>query len=148
MTDSIIENEIILDSEDLFKIKLLEEIGVNWLMIKSQNQMCPLDFLCVNKNNIKTLHLEHKRRSGNECVFNTLYIGYDKVNKIEEHYKKCIYIWEYDNMFYWVKHRKDFLNKRTGYCRGKKVYHIEKEICNLGFDSLVSYINSLSNDRF
>ena len=146
--DCKIENEIILDSEDLFKIKLLEEIGDNWLMIKSQNIMCPLDFLCVNKNNIKTLHLEHKRRTGKECVFKTLYIGFDKVNKIQEHYKKCIYIWEYDNQLYWVKHKKEFVNNRTGYSRGKKIYHIDKDICNLGFESLVKYIGSLSNERF
>ena len=70
MSNDLIENEIILDSEELFKIKLLEKVGSEWLMLKSQYQMCCIDFIMVNKQNLKSIHLEHKRRSGSKCNFN------------------------------------------------------------------------------
>ena len=141
-------NNIILDTEHLFKIKLLNEVGENWLMIKSQHNCCVVDFVMVNKMNVKTIHLEHKKRSGYKCNYDTLFMGFDKINKVDKYYKKCIYVWEYDNELYWIKHKKSLLKCNTGFIMGGKVYHINKSECKVGFDTLLTYINNLSNDRY
>ena len=51
--------ELILPSEEIFKRKLLDVLGDEYLIIKSQYKYCSIDFCIVNKFNLKILHLEH-----------------------------------------------------------------------------------------
>ena len=106
-----------------------------------------INFICINKNNIRTFYIEHKKRYGKKCNYNTLYIGFDKVNKINSLYQNTYYIWSFDNVFYWVKHKEDFLNRDTGYISGSKVYNILVSEVNIGYDKFLEEISKFSNNR-
>jgi hypothetical protein len=139
---------IIIDSEEIFKIQLLEDIGERYMVFKSNHKYSVVDFICINKNNLRNFHIEHKKRSGEKCDFDTLYIGFDKVNKVNEYFKDTYYIWDFDNVFYWVKHNEDFLNRNTGYSNGSKVYHILVSEVKTGYSNFIELINSFSNNRY
>jgi len=139
---------IIIDSEEIFKVQLLEDIGDRYMVFKSNHKYSVVDFICINKNNLRNFHIEHKKRSGEKCDFNTLYIGFDKVNKVNEYFKNTYYIWDFDNVFYWVKHNEDFLNRDTGFINGSKVYHILVSEVNTGYNNFIELINSFSNNRY
>lgn len=141
-------NSLIIDSEELFKIQLLESIGDKYMIFKSQHKFAVVDFISINKNNLRTFYIEHKKRYGEKCNYKTLYIGYDKVNKVEEYFKEdTYYIWSFDNVFYWVKHKTDFINREVGWVKQSKVYHILLSEVNIGYDKLLEEIDSFSNDR-
>ena len=141
-------SEIILDSEELFKLQLLESIGDRYMCFKSQHKFSVIDFICINKNNLNNFYIEHKKREGEKCNYSTLYIGYDKVNKVNQYYSNCYYVWSFDNVFYWVKHNESFLQYNTTYLNGSRVYLIPVNICNTSYESFVSEINSFSNNRY
>ncbi len=138
---------IVIDSEEKFKIKLLSDIGDKYLCFKSQHNFSPIDFICINKMNLKTFYIEHKKRKGARCNYETLYIGFNKVNEIDEHYKHSYYVWEFDEVFYWIKHSPEFLKLNNSYVNGSRVYHIEKSECFIGYETLLNEINSFSNER-
>ena len=70
------------------------------------------------------------------------------MNKIDKYYKKCIYVWEYDNVLYWTKHKHSFLDCKTGYCNGGRVYYIPIDNkVYLGMDTLYKYINKLNHNE-
>lgn len=141
--------EIILDTEQLFKIQLLNDIGDKYVIMKSQDKYCRVDFICINKKNIKSFYIEHKSRIKQNFTFDSVMIGFDKVNKVNEYYYgNCIYVWDFKNIFYWVKHKQSFTEYRNGYCCGSKVIYINVEECNIGYDTLITYIQSLSNKSF
>ena len=50
--------EVILPSEEIFKRKLLDVLGDEYLIIKSQYKYCSIDFCIVHKFNLKILHLK------------------------------------------------------------------------------------------
>jgi|TARA_R100000541_G_scaffold781_4_gene4440 hypothetical protein len=141
-------SSIIIDSEEVFKIQLLEDIGERFMVFKSNHKYSVVDFICINKNNLRNFHIEHKKRRGKKCSFKTLYIGFDKVNKVEEYFKETYYIWDYDNELYWVKHKKEFLERDISWVNGSRVYNIFVSEVNTGYDNFIQLINSFSNDRF
>ncbi len=141
-------SEIILDSEELFKLQLLESIGEKYMCFKSQHKYSVIDFICINKNNLNNFYIEHKKRYGEKCNWTTLYIGFDKVNKINQFYQNCYYVWSFDNVFYWVKHNESFLQLNSGFCNGSKVYHIPVDMCNTTYETFIGEIDKFSNDRY
>ena len=141
-------HNIILDTEQLFKIKLLNEIDNDYLMIKSNHKYSVIDFICINKNNLRTFYIEHKFKTYDKCYYDTLYIGYDKVNKCNKYFYNTIYIWEFKEELYWIHHSKDLLNSKQTYINGGECYEIDITKCNNTFDSLLEYINNLSNNRY
>lgn len=142
------DNGLILDSELKFKIKLLNDIGEKYMLIKSNHKYSVIDFICINKNNLRNFYIEHKYKKYDYCGYDTLYIGYDKVNKVNEYFYNTIYIWEFNKELYWIKHNKNFLTYEKVYVNGGDAYDILVSDCNSGYDSLLNYIGGLSNNRF
>lgn len=143
---------VILDSEQLFKVKLLNSINIDednkWYMIKSRHRFAPIDFICINMNNLRTFYIEHKKRTESICLYNTLFINAEKIEKITTYFNHhSIYVWSFGKEFYWVKHKEDFNNYPTSVIRDAVVVNIPIDECNNSYDELVSYIDSLSNGR-
>lgn len=130
-----------VDSEFKFMIELLSTLNVNndnFKMIKSTNKYCSLDFILLNEYNLQNLFIEHKRKRIDASNYETLFIGYDKLIKIDTFYHSAntLLVWECDNATYFTMYNKDFLNNKTKFVNGSKCFEIDKSMCGIGMEKL------------
>jgi hypothetical protein len=132
---------IILDKEHEFLLKLIEELGDKYEIIKSQNKYCNIDFIVINRHNLKTLYIEHKFRNVVD-KYDTLFIGKTKINNILSLYSKCVIVWEFiGDVFYSIEVCDDMLVKYyMAYVMGSYALEISKEDCNKSIDNLIENI--------
>jgi len=138
-------DDIIIDTEHTFMCNLLLKLNINhdnFKMIKSKNKYCCLDFLLVNEYNLKNLFVEHKFKSIYGEKYDTFFIGYDKLNKIEAYYSNSntLLVWECKDDIYFTIYNSDFLKNNTKIVNGGKTYEINKNICGRGWDKLIECI--------
>ena len=133
-----------LPSETKFIMLLIQHLGDDYEIIKSHNKQCSVDFLIVNKLNLKTITIEHKYR---KCVdiFDTLFIGSTKLNNIITKYdSNCILVWEFEaGELYFIKTTPHFLKiyKETTVCGGDCLEIVKKD-CEKDTSNLIFFIKN------
>ncbi len=139
--------EIILDDEEIFKIKMLDALNKNndvknFVMIKSQNIYCSVDFSIINSNNLLSCYVEHKRKKINSTDFPTFFIGYNKLIMIDTYYgqQTLFLVFECEDELYFTEYDNKFLKRDIKIVRGGKVVEINKSECGRGFDKLTQKI--------
>jgi len=133
--------EVILPSEEIFKRKLLDVLGDEYLIIKSQYKYCSIDFCIINKWNLKILHLEHKQRNCHKNRYPSTIINYSKLMSYKRNYNNTILIWSYEtDAVKYLVYSEDLLKYETSYCKNQDVIFIKNETLLDGFDSLIATI--------
>jgi hypothetical protein len=138
---------LILDSEELFKIKMLDALNKNnelknFEMIKSMNKYCSVDFAIINKYNLLSCYVEHKCKKIKATDYNTFFIGYNKLAMIEAYYgqQTLFLVFECLDKVYFCEYDEKFLKRQTSIVNGGKVILIEKSECGCGFEKLTKKI--------
>jgi hypothetical protein len=132
---------IILDKEHMFLLKLIEKLGDKYDILKSQNKYCAVDFIIINKYNLKTLYIEHKFRNTTDKS-DTLFIGKTKIENLLTNYINSIIIWEFSNdIYYSIEVCEELVKQSTmSYIRGCYALEIIKSQCNNSIDLLIKNI--------
>jgi len=139
--DNSNNTNVILPSEEIFKRKLLDVLGKDYLVIKSQYKYCSIDFCIVHKFNLKILHLEHKQRNCHQNRYPSTIINYSKLMSYKNNYQNTILCWGYEsNAVKYLVYNEDLLKYQTSNCKNQEVIFIKNDMLKDGFDSLISTI--------
>jgi hypothetical protein len=136
--------EILIETEQKFKLLLLKSLGKSYKIMKSKDNFNPLDFCIINKQNLKIVYLEHKKRNGEKNNYQSVIINYCKLSQMEKHYKNSIMVFEYDKLDYlmYIKYDKSFLKYDTTKIKNQDVIFLKNEDCCLGYENLIREIIS------
>ena len=132
--------EIILPSEDLFKMRLMKSLGNQYLIIKSQNKYCSIDFAILNRYNLKMIHLEHKKRAIKSTSYPSTIINHSKLVSFDRNYQNAIMVWEYTDGLKFLEYAKDLLNNETMNVKNQECYFFANDLLKNGYDNLVATI--------
>ena len=142
LINDAIGSEIILDSEQIFKVAILDILNKNdelknFLMVKSSNPYCSVDFTVINKYNLTSCYVEHKRKNIISKDYNTFFIGYTKLVVIDTYYgqQPLFLVFECDDEMYFCEYDNKFLNREKKIICGGKVVEINKNECGVGMDN-------------
>ena len=142
LINDAIGSEIILDSEQIFKVSVLDILNKNdelknFLMVKSTNPYCSVDFTVINTYNLLTCYVEHKQKKINSQTVDTFYIGYTKLVMIDTYYGQntLFLIFQCDDELYFCEYDEKFLKRPTKIICGGKVVEINKNECGAGMDN-------------
>ena len=129
---------VILDTEAHFSKALADILPSRISIFKSQFQYCPIDFILINHQTIKTLYLEHKRRFIIGANFCTFWIKKAKIQSILSTYKEFIFVSECDDDIYhiWVNELTIPKYKVETNEYGEVVVNIDIADCVIGYDAL------------
>jgi hypothetical protein len=132
------EIDIFLETERLFSIKLLKALGSEYTIMKSGDKYISIDFILINKRNLKHTYLEHKKRSCKSNKYTSTIINECKIKSIKENYHKCFFIFEYDDNVEFIKYERDvFSTFDGGFIKNQNVRFLKKDDLSNGFDLLV-----------
>ena len=136
LTDSAVN--FTLDSEELFKIQLIEMLGdAKYTMIKSQHKYCCVDFMLLNQSNLLSVLIEHKRKHIDAGKYDTFFIGYSKLITLETYYNRPLFlVFECNDSLYWCEYSEEFVNRPTKLINGGRVIEIDKSECGVGLEKL------------
>ena len=134
---------IILPTEKAFSIKLLGALGKSYKVIKSRDKWNNIDFLILNRINIKHLYIEYKKRTGNSRKFNSVIINECKIRAIKKDYNRCLFVFDYDNSLDFIKYDDKVFSDFSG-CKVKNqdVRKIPNYNLKDGFDNLIEFIKN------
>ena len=142
LINDAIGSEIILDSEQIFKVSVLDILNKNdelknFLMVKSTNPYCSVDFTVINTYNLLTCYVEHKQKKINSQTVDTFYIGYTKLVMIDTYYGQntLFLIFQCDDELYSCEYDEKFLKRPIKIICGGKVVEINKNECGVGMDN-------------
>jgi len=143
MVKLVVDSKYTLTNEAKFLMLLVSNLGDNeYEIIKSHNKYCNIDFIIVNKFNIKTVYLEHKYRNVSD-IYDTLFIGSSKINNIIKDYSSnCIIVWEFmGGEIYYIKTIPTFTStyKELMVC-GSSCLEIVKKECGNELINLIDFI--------
>ena len=132
--------EIILDQEHIFKLKVKAELGNEYKIIKSRWVYSPIDFIIVNRLNLKILYIEIKKRSQNK--YKSVIINYSKLTNMNSNFQNTLMIFEYDNLDYlmYIKYDKSFLHYHTKNIKNQDCVFLDNENCSFGYNKLIKEI--------
>jgi len=134
--------ELILDDEEVFKIKTLNALNKNdelknFMMIKSQNIYNSIDFTIINTYNLLSVYVEHKKKKITASKYNTFFIGFQKLIMIEAYYgqQKLFLVFDCEDELYFTEYDDKFLKRDKKIVCGSRVIEINKSECGVGFDN-------------
>ena len=132
------EASYILDSEQLFKIRIIESLAdTKYEMLKSQHKYCCVDFMLLNQSNLLSVLIEHKRKHIDAGKYDTFFIGYSKLITLETYYNRPLFlVFECNDSLYWCEYSGEFVNRPTKLINGGRVIEIDKSECGVGFEKL------------
>ena len=140
-------SEIILDTEQIFKVKILDILNntndlKNFIMIKSSNPYCSVDFSIINTYNLLTCYVEHKQKKINSQTVDTFYIGYTKLVMVDTYYglNTLFLVFECIDDLYFCEYDDKFLKREKKIICGGKVIEINKNECGVGLNNLTKKI--------
>ena len=140
-------SEIILDTEQIFKVKILDILNntndlKNFIMIKSSNPYCSVDFSIINTYNLTSCFVEHKKKNINSKDYNTFYIGFTKLVMVDTYYgqQPLFLVFECDDELYFCEYDDKFLKREKKIICGGKVIEINKNECGVGLNNLTKKI--------
>jgi len=127
--------------ENIFAIELYKLLK-NYVNIKVITEYySSVDYLITDKNDINNkMYLELKSRQISKNSFNTFFIGFNKILKINECYKPTILVWNFTDGLYFCKCKTKFNNYKTSIIQNSKVIEIDKNDCLSGMDKLTDKI--------
>lgn len=128
--------------ENLFAIELYKLLK-NYVNIKVITEYySSVDYLITDKNDKNNkMYLELKSRNQiSKNSFNTFFIGFNKILKINECYKPTILVWNFTDGLYFCKCKTKFNNYKTSIIQNSKVIEIDKNDCLSGMDNLTNKI--------
>ena len=135
-------SEIILDSEQIFKVAVLDILNKNnelknFIMVKSTNPYCSVDFSIINTFNLLTCYVEHKQKKINSQTVDTFFIGYTKLVFIDTYYGQntLFLIFQCKDELYFCEYDEKFLKRPTKNICGSKVIEINKNECGVGMNN-------------
>ena len=135
-------SEIILDSEQIFKVAVLDILNKNnelknFIMVKSTNPYCSVDFSIINTFNLLTCYVEHKQKKINSQTVDTFFIGYTKLVFIDTYYGQntLFLIFQCKDELYFCEYDEKFLKRPTKNISGGKVIEINKNECGVGMNN-------------
>ena len=136
-----------IDSEAEFLIKTIHALKDDkYEMIKSRDKYANIDFMLLNKKNLCSVLIEHKRKKISGNGFDTFFIGFNKLIAIDTFYNAPIYlVFECDDDMWWCEYDSSFLKRETQIIRGGKLIEIKKSECGRGFNKLISQLKSRLN---
>ena len=132
--------EIILPSEEQFKIKLMNTLGDNYFIVKSQMKYCSIDFCIINRKNLKVVYLEHKQRNCNKNKYPSTIINYCKLTSFSRNYQNAIMVWSYIDDDKFLVYTKDLLDLPQKDCKNQSVVYLKNDMLKNGYDNLISTI--------
>jgi len=139
--------EIILDDEEVFKIKMLDALNKNndvenFVMIKSGYKYCSIDFTIINTYNLLSVYVEHKKKKISASNYNTFFIGFQKLIMIDTYYgqQKLFLVFDCEDEIYFTEYDSKFLKRDVKIVRGGKVVEINKSECGCGFEKLTQKV--------
>jgi len=132
--------EIILPSEEQFKIKLMNTLGDNYFIVKSQDKYLSIDFCIINRKNLKVVYLEHKQRKCNQNTYPSTIINYCKLESFSRNYKNAIMVWSYNDNDKFLVYSKDLLDLPQKDCKNQAVVYLKNDMLKNGYDNLISTI--------
>ena len=142
---------LILCSEEAFKVRTLLALKndkEDYEMFKSRDKFCNVDFSVINKRNLLSVLIEHKRKNidGSDDKYSTFYIGTTKLAMISVFYSTpLVLVFECNDEVYWVLNDAEFLKRPSKFIRGGKVIEINKNECGVGFDNLIKTLKDTLN---
>lgn len=122
--------EIISDQEHIFKLKLKAVLGDDYKIIKSRWVYSPIDFIVVNRLNLKILYIEIKRRSQNK--YKSVIINYSKLTNMNSNFRNTLMVFEYDTIYKYVKYNDSLLNLQTKNIKQQDVVFFDNSILTNG----------------
>jgi hypothetical protein len=127
--------------ENIFAIELYKLLK-NYVNIKVITEYySSVDYLITDKNDINNkMYLELKSRQISKNSFDTFFIGFNKILKINECYKPTILVWNFTDGLYFCKCKTKFNNYKTSIIQNSKVIEIDKNDCLSGMDKLTDKI--------
>lgn len=134
---------MLLDSEDIFLKRLIDMLPSSISIIKSSYRYCRIDFLVINKINIKTLYIEHKLRSIIGRNYPSVWIKKDKIESILKDYGAFLFVSECkDDIYYiWIDDKTidKYVVETNLY--GEVVVNILTADFGKGYDGIIKLIN-------
>ena len=139
------EASYILDSEQLFKIRIIQSLAdTKYEMLKSQNKYCSIDFMLLNQSNLLSVLIEHKHKNIDADKYDNFFIGYSKIVTLSTFYNKpLILVFQCLNELYFCEFDDEFVKRPTSLVRGSRVIHIDKSECGSGFDKLIERLKQI-----
>ena len=137
--------DVILPSEAEFKLTLKTRLGSNYKMIKSRWVYSPIDFLIFNKDNLKCLYTEHKRRNErHNNKYKSIIVNHSKIVNCKQNYPNTLFVFEYDDVYKYIKYCRDF-DKFDGGCVLKQdvVFIPNDKIISGSIEDLSKYIKKI-----
>jgi len=134
---------VILDTEHIFSTELIRRLPSKFHLIKSNKKYCIVDFILINKDNIKIIYIEHKRRYINGDQYPSIWIKVSKIRNILKRYGNFIFINTLnDNLYFIIIDNKtiDKYEQETN-IYNELVLNIKTADFDKGFDDLTAYIN-------
>lgn len=128
--DKVMGNKIgvILPSEAAFKLKLKEQLGNKYKLVKSRWIYSPIDFLIFNKENLKCVYVEHKRRSGlTTNKYKSLIVNHSKIVNCKNNYPNTLFVFEYDDNYKYIKYSNKFNDFDGGTIKKQDVVFIPND---------------------
>lgn len=132
--------EIILPTEEQFKIRLLDTLGDSYFIVKSQLTYCSIDFCIINRKNLKVIYLEHKQRNCNSNRYPSTIINYCKLESFSRNYKNAIMVWSYIDNDKFLVYTKDLLDLPQKDCKNQSVVYLKNDMLKNGYDNLIATI--------
>ena len=106
---------VILPSEAKFKLMLKEQLGNNYKMIKSRWVYSPVDFLIFNKDNLKCIYIEQKRRNEkHNNKYKSIIVNHSKIVNCKRNYPNTLFVFEYDDVYKYIKYSDKIFDKFDG----------------------------------
>ena len=137
--------DVILPSEAIFKLNLKEQLGNNYKIVKSRWVYSPIDFLIFNKENLKCLYTEHKRRNEkHNNKYKSIIVNHSKIVNCKQNYPNTIFVFEYDDVYKYIKYGKDFNDFDGGRIKNQDVVFIPNDKLTIGsIEDLSKYIKKI-----
>ena len=136
-----------IDSETEFLVKTIHALdNEKYDMIKSRDRYAHIDFILLNKNNLCSVLIEHKRKNISGVEYDTFFIGYKKLIALDTFYNSPIYIvFECLDETYWCEYDSLFLKRPIQIIKGGKLIEIKKSECGRGFPQLIAQLKNSLN---
>ena len=113
------------DAERKFSIELTEILPQQYDILKSKYKYARVDLIIINKNNLKSLYIEHKQRNIFSHNFKTIIIKYSKVKALIKDYHNVIFCCQCIDELLYIRLTEDILElDREDLENGENVIHI------------------------
>jgi len=104
------EINILLPTEKIFSIKLMEILGKDYKIIKSRNMYAPIDFIIINKQNLKSVYVEYKRRTNDQNNYKSIIVNESRIISCKKYYPNTLFVFEYNKEINSIKYDEESFN--------------------------------------